>query len=324
MITFITTAKPFRGNNGVHQINAIRSWKRLHSEIEILLCGDGAGYEDVVRRFDIIHLRDVKTTELGTPLVSSMFELAEKFGKHRRKVLINCDIILAEDFLTTFIEIERYLPIFLMVGQRWSVNIENIHKDGVAIFDRVGWVDDLCRQGRLFGCHGIEYFAYTGFTWEAIPPFAVGRPRYDNWLIYHCLLHKIPVVDVTDFVTAFHQEHNYAHLAGGDEEFRGGIESRRNIALAKDLQYYCTIQDAQFRYTDGKLERNWCRGDSERCVQVYQMLHPDFRMIRTRFGRFLLQAYFELIIRLTDKHKERIKLLVKFIPWFILKATGRG
>jgi hypothetical protein len=193
----------------------------------------------------------------------------------------------------------------------------------VVNFDEMNWHEQLSKEGRPFGCHGIEYFAYTGITWKDIPPFAFGRPRYDNWLIYYCLSRKIPVVDVSSSVAVFHQNHTYMHLAGGDVEYRDGIESRRNIALAEDLRYYCTIQDAQFKYMDGRLIRNLCRDDSERCVQVYQMLHQDSSMFHTRTGWFLLQAYYELIIRLNDTRKGKIKRLVKFIPWLILKIMHR-
>ena len=43
MLTFFTTAKPFRGQDGLIQQNALKSWKRLRPDVEVILFGDDAG-----------------------------------------------------------------------------------------------------------------------------------------------------------------------------------------------------------------------------------------------------------------------------------------
>jgi hypothetical protein len=43
MLTLFTTAKPFEGHSGVIQRNALKSWKRLHPDVEVILFGDDAG-----------------------------------------------------------------------------------------------------------------------------------------------------------------------------------------------------------------------------------------------------------------------------------------
>ena len=43
MLTFFSTPKPFVGHIDVIQRNALRSWRQIHPDIEILLFGDDAG-----------------------------------------------------------------------------------------------------------------------------------------------------------------------------------------------------------------------------------------------------------------------------------------
>ena len=45
--------------------------------------------------------------------------------------------------------------------------------------------------------------------WGKIPDFIIGRPGYDNWLIWKARRSLIPVVDASESVKAIHQNHYY-------------------------------------------------------------------------------------------------------------------
>jgi hypothetical protein len=47
MLTLFTTAKPFEGHSGVIQRDALKSWKLLRPDIEIILFGDDAGGAEI-------------------------------------------------------------------------------------------------------------------------------------------------------------------------------------------------------------------------------------------------------------------------------------
>jgi hypothetical protein len=47
MLTFFTTAKPFVGHSGIIQRNALRSWKLLDPDVEVILFGDEEGAAEV-------------------------------------------------------------------------------------------------------------------------------------------------------------------------------------------------------------------------------------------------------------------------------------
>lgn len=55
MLSLFTTAKPCEGHSGVIQRNALKSWKLLHSEIEIILFGDDAGGAEIAKELGFRH-----------------------------------------------------------------------------------------------------------------------------------------------------------------------------------------------------------------------------------------------------------------------------
>jgi hypothetical protein len=65
MLTLFTTAKPFEGHSGVIQRNALKSWKLLHPDIEIILFGDDAGGAELARELAFVTNRLWNATSLA-------------------------------------------------------------------------------------------------------------------------------------------------------------------------------------------------------------------------------------------------------------------
>ena len=79
---------------------------------------------------------------------------------------------------------------------------------------------------------GIDYFAFRGDMFTHLPPFAVGRAAYDNYLVQLALSRGVPVIDgsgelsfsvdhhvshhIPATISAAHQPHSYAHVKGGN------------------------------------------------------------------------------------------------------------
>src|ERR1019366_7468872 len=101
MISFFTTPKPFLGHIGVIQRNAIESWKRVHPQAEVILFGDEEGAAEAARALGARHEHEVDRNSLGTPLLSSLFDRAERLARHDRLCFLNADILLTDDFLAT-------------------------------------------------------------------------------------------------------------------------------------------------------------------------------------------------------------------------------
>src|SRR5260221_6870593 len=64
MITIFTTAKPFTGHSGVIQRNALKSWKELHADAEVILFGAEEGAAEAANELGVRHVADVKRAGL--------------------------------------------------------------------------------------------------------------------------------------------------------------------------------------------------------------------------------------------------------------------
>jgi hypothetical protein len=85
--------------------------------------------------------------------------------------------------------------------------------------------------GRLCGASAIDYFIFTPGLWPYIPPFAVGRFTWDNWLVGNALEQGKKVVDATRFIKCIHQNHEYKRDQSSDALWNGP-EARRNLIYA--------------------------------------------------------------------------------------------
>ncbi|RCV66165.1 hypothetical protein C5S53_00125 [Methanophagales archaeon] len=244
MITFFTAPKAFQGHIGIIQRNAIESWLRLRPQCEVILFGDEVGVAEVARELKVRHISKVAKNEYGTPLISSLFEKAREVGKYDVLCYVNSDIIFMSDFLKgvqRVIQWKKREP-FLLVGRRWGVDIDAPWK-----FNHADWEKRLRafvqKQGILFNQSYIDYFVFPRELLNDIPPFAIGRVRWDNWMIYKARSMHVSVIDGTEEIMAVHQNHNYSHFSQGEKEFWEGPEAKRNLKLAGGRWHLMDLED---------------------------------------------------------------------------------
>jgi hypothetical protein len=259
MLTILTTAKPFKGHNGTIQRNALQSWKLLDRGAEIIVFGNDEGAAEACAALDIRHEPNVERTGSGAVLVNAMFARAQAIARHEVVCYVNCDIVLMGDFLRAVERVKAAHPAFLMVGQRWDVDITEPLE-----FDQHDWqarlVDLVRKHGKQRPGDWIDYFAFSrGLYGADIPPFAIGRTSWDNWLVWKILDSKKPVVDASPAVIAVHQNHDYTHHVEGARGVWKGEEARRNYELAGGPTHLGTIDDATVILEVGGLRRNYKR-----------------------------------------------------------------
>ena len=251
-MTIFTISKPFRGHIGVIQTNAIQSWLLLYPEPEVILFGNEEGTAEVASRFGIRHIAEVECNEYGTPLVSSIFGIAQNTAKYQLMCYVNADIILMSDFLLAVQRIHKY-P-FLMVGQRWDLELNE-----AVNFDDTQWESRLrtyvAEQGKLHPKSGIDYFVFSRGLYNDIPPLAIGRGGWDNWLVYQARRLKVTVIDATKAITAVHSNHDYSHHPGGTVGVREGPEAIRNRELAGWGEHALTLEHATWTLTSQGIRR---------------------------------------------------------------------
>lgn len=257
MITFFTTPKPFLGHIGVIQRNAIESWKRVHPQAEVILFGDEEGAAEAARALHIRHVPDVKRNEHGTKYLSSIFDGAQDLAHHGSLCYINCDIILLSDFRAAAERVIAMEGRFLMAGQRWDTDIT-----APVDFYAADWEATVRRQALAANQQRppqwIDYFVFTrGLYYKNTPPFVIGRPGWDNWLVWHARHSGARVVDATAIVQAVHQNHDYSYHPDGAAGVWQGEEAQQNYALLQRGRCFATMENATHRLTPTGLRPNY-------------------------------------------------------------------
>ena len=253
LITLFSAPKPFIDPHiNTIQRNAIQSWLQLAPDVEVLLIGDEVGMAEVAAEFGVKHLPQVACNDEGTPLISSIFALARQNSSSPLLAFVNGDILLMPDFVQMAKRAQQQVDHFLLVGQRYDLDVSEPLVFGPQ-FARQLRVDAIAR-GRLHPPGGSDYFIYPREVFTDIPEFAVGRAGWDNWMLYHAYSQPWPLVDATRSITIVHQNHDYAHLPGGEVHY-DLEETQVNVRLAGGEAHMYMLLDAQMELVAGELRR---------------------------------------------------------------------
>ncbi len=278
-MTIFAVPKAFEGSNAVIQRNAIISWTKLRPRPEIFLFGDEPGTAEIADELNVTHIPRVERNELGTPLLNCIFERAQEYASSNICCYVNADMILMQDFADAAEISARKFRDFVMVGQRWDVDIERpINFDG-------NWQEavkqEVQARGKLHAVTGVDYLVFNRPFWNDMPAFAVGRAAWNNWLVYETLVKQRPVVDATQVVCAVHQNHDYHHVPGGDGRSWEGPEVRKNRALAgNECTDYGFISNANFVLT----------GEGTKAKHPLRKYPPSRAFIEFEQSRLYLEA----------------------------------
>ncbi len=271
LITIFSAPKPFRDKHiSMIQMNAIRSWQQLGNQVAVVLIGDEEGICEAATELNVGFIPDVVRNSHGTPLISSIFALGQSCNQSPLLAYINADIILFNDFLDTAFNVQKMAEKFLIVGQRIDLNVNH------PVQFTPGWQIGLNEQVKISGRYhprgGSDYFIYPRACFQQIPDFAVGRAGWDNWMFYEARRQGWNVVDATAAIQIIHQDHDYAHLPGGQTHYRLP-ETGENVRLAGGKRTIFTLQDANFKYSSGELTRVKKQGkDFWREVEIFPLI----------------------------------------------------
>jgi len=242
VLTVFSVPKPFEGRIGEIQRRALASWAALGSGVQVLLLGDEAGAGDAARDAGAGHIPELARNEHGTPRLDSAFAAATGAARHPLLCFVNADVVLFDDLLSATRIVRERADRFLIVGQTVDVDEPRDREDARA-------------RGERRGAAALDYFVFPATLYSDVPPFAIGRARFDNWLVW-CARQDAIVVDATADVVAAHQRHDYAHVAGGKAEAYYGDDAARNLELAGGKSHLYTLHDASHVLRDGRLHRN--------------------------------------------------------------------
>jgi hypothetical protein len=213
-LTIFAIPKAFRGHIAVIQRNAIASWTRMNPRPDVILFGADEGTAEIAAELGVHHVPTVQKNQWGTPLVSDLFAQAQGLARSPSLCYVNADIILFDDFIAAVTRAAAWSERFLIVGRRIDVDITE-----PLDFAPTNWAAQLKESaranGRLQIARNIDYFAFSRGLYPAMPPLAIGRFWWDNWLLWKARSLGAPGLDATAVVTAIHQNHDYSHTTYG-------------------------------------------------------------------------------------------------------------
>ena len=127
----------------------------------------------------------------------------------------------------------------LLVGRRWDLDIVE-----PLDFSQPGWGEVLSAmaltRGKQRTPEWIDYFAFPRGLCEEMPPFAVGRPGWDNWMIWKFRRSGVSVLDVSPSVVAIHQNHT-SQSSHRHRRDRGRPRNLRATALWQETGAVITL-----------------------------------------------------------------------------------
>lgn len=213
MLTIFTTCKTFEGITGIHQRNALKSWRKIFPDADIIIFGDENGTESIADKIAAQRVTGLKRGAYGTPYVNEIFYRAQQMTSFARMCYINADIVLTSSFKWMIEKVsdclyENKWNNFLTIGQRWDV-----HFDKEINFDDSDWEGKIIsfanEHGKIHWSSGIDYFFFLKGLFDEVPPFLIARMGWDNWLPWYALRRKeVPLLDGTKIAFIIHLEHS--------------------------------------------------------------------------------------------------------------------
>lgn len=253
LLTIFTAPKPFVNPHiAMIQRNAICSWKALGEDVEVILMGEETGLSQAAQELGVRHIAQVERNTTGTPLVSSLFDLARLNSESPLLMYVNADILLLPDILEAARQVMAQAEKFLIVGQRWDLDVRE------PLEFAAGWqgrlIERVQAMGRRHPRGGSDYFIFPRDCFTTMPPLAVGRAGWDNWMIYEARRRGWAVVDASESVLIVHQDHDYSHLPGGKPHYRLP-ETFENVRIGGGKRTIFTLLDTSHVLLNGRMRK---------------------------------------------------------------------
>ncbi len=251
-LTIFTAPKPFTHPHiALIQRNAIQAWTRL-ADVDVILIGDEPGIPEAVREFGVRNVPDVARDEKGIPIVKSVMEIGHTHSHSPLLCYANADMILMSDLARAARKVSEQARDFLLVGQRWDLDV-------TALLDFSGdWESrlrlEVAQRGKFYSPWGIDYFVFPRHLYTEVPDFTIGRPAWDNWMVYHARTTFGMAVDASRDVLVVHQNHDYSHLPGNKPPY-GSEVAKSNLAKAGGRRCVYNILDTNRELVRGRIRR---------------------------------------------------------------------
>ena len=251
-LTIFTAPKPFTNPHiNIIQRNALAAWTRL-ADVEVILIGDELGIPEAAREFGVKNVASVERDEKGIPLVSSVMEIGHTHSSSPVLCYTNADMVLMSDIVESARRVLEQAKDFLLVGQRWNLNLSKPFDFSGAWESRLR--GEVEKHGEFYSPWGIDYFVFPRHLYMEVPNFTIGRPAWDNWMVFHASRSFKMAIDATCDVLVVHQNHDYSHLPGNRPPY-GSEVAKSNTAKAGGRKCAYNILDTNRELVQGRIRR---------------------------------------------------------------------
>ena len=299
MITIFGTPKNFEGIFKIIQINAIRSWRSLSKDVEIIIFGKSEGAQKIANEVSAIYYPNIKCSKNGVPLLSDLFHKANQIASFDILLFINSDILLPKRFIYSIRNVKDKFSHFLLVGHRWDLKVEKLINFNEAAAVSLFWEMSEMKSKKASPA-AIDYFGFRKNSLKKIPDFVVGRPGYDNWLIWYARRNFMPVVDISEEVKVIHQRHhyNFHNLKNNPKIFdRNKIsieeDGKKNMKLHGDR--VLNLLDADFSILNGRIEKNTSKEYVYRNLGKLSIIFPEFSFFLNIYAKLYRMLLYKSI-----------------------------
>lgn len=249
-LTIFTAPKPFSNPHiNIIQRNAIQAWKSL-TDVEVIMIGDEPGIPETAREFGVRNVQKVERDEKGIPTVRSVMEIGHANSNSPFLCYANADMILMSDLLLATRQVSAQVKDFLMVGQRWDLDLAEPFDFSPDWEARLRLLVE--QRGKFYSPWGIDYFVFPRHLYSEVPNFTIGRPAWDNWMVYHARSTWGLALDATRSVLVVHQNHDYSHLPGNKPPY-GSDVAKSNLSKAGGRRCVYNLLDTNRELVIGRI-----------------------------------------------------------------------
>ena len=190
--------------------NTLYNWKSLKPYVQPILFSNERQLKlEAKRKGWIVMPIHASGTKQNVPILKVMFEVAMEISSSTFYAYANGDILFTDSLIHTLLDLAKSdmlteddpKPI-LVVGRR--TNVYNVTRQKAKTWSSIQNAVD--KFGKLFKVDAEDYFITTKYyPWYSIPDVVIGRPGYDNWLVWNSRRLKHWTIDATNTLLAVHQ-----------------------------------------------------------------------------------------------------------------------
>ncbi|XP_052232705.1 uncharacterized protein LOC127845678 isoform X3 [Dreissena polymorpha] len=265
LLTLFTTWNDNPDKYIVHNLTLI-NWRSFHPSVIPVVFTNESSVIIECNKAGVTALPLSNAAADGIPVLKYMFRDAMNHFKTSLYAFSNSDILYTDTLIRTLAQMINSKTIYfsrpvLIVGCR--TNVENVTLEEGLHWENITRISQS--RGKQFTEWAEDYFITSpSFPWNEVPEVVVGRPGYDNWLVYNSRKMKYNVIDATKTILAVHQ----TTLAGNNE---GRNHSNRDYNLDLLNKMYKGIQ-----YKKGVVG----------CIEMYTQYESKQFQVKTRKVRF--------------------------------------